>query len=108
MWVIPVLRSIAHKTLQERSEEILKQIKVFSVNPFYSLTFEVVETMLTQGQTITQQSIWSRIVAVDSSYSVSELEQVYSYNESRPMYWCDLLRKYKLAREAIKLINKTK
>lgn len=78
------------------------------VNPFYGLTFEVVETMLSQGQPVTQQSIWSRIVAVDSSYSVSELEQVYTYNESRPMYWCDLLRKYKLAREAIKLINKTK
>ena len=35
---IPVLCSVAHKTLQEQIVEILRQMKVFSVNPFYSLT----------------------------------------------------------------------
>jgi|TARA_R100000479_G_C6390406_1_gene204851 replicative DNA helicase len=76
------------------------------VDEFCGLAFEVVETMLSQGQPLTQQSIWSRIVALDSNYSVSRLEQIYVYNESRPLYWCDLLRKYKLAREAIKLTSK--
>jgi hypothetical protein len=70
------------------------------VDEYYSLTFEVIESMLSQGQTLTQQSIWSRIVAIDSNFSISRLEQIYAYNEQRPLYWCDLLRKYKLARQS--------
>ena len=76
------------------------------VDEFYGLAFEVIETMLSQGQPLTQSSIWSRIVALDSNHSVSRLDQVYAYNEARPIYWCDLLRKYKLAREAKMLTQK--
>ena len=61
--------------------------------------------MLSQGQTLTQQSIWSRIVAIDSNFSISRLEQIYAYNEQRPLYWCDLLRKYKLARQSKELVH---
>ena len=75
------------------------------VDEYYSLTFEVIESMLSQGQTLTQQSIWSRIVAIDSNFSISRLEQIYAYNEQRPLYWCDLLRKYKLARQSKELVH---
>jgi replicative DNA helicase len=70
------------------------------VDPFNQVVFEVVEIMLAQGQPLTQSTIWSRIVAVESSYKVDNLETIFAYGESRPLYWCDLLRKYKLAREA--------
>ena len=69
------------------------------VDPFNQVVFEV-EVMLAQGQPLTQSNIWSRIVAVESSYKVDFLETIFAYGESRPLYWCDLLRKYKLAREA--------
>ena len=75
---------------------------------FNQVVFEVVDAMLAQGQPLTQSSIWSRIVAIDARYSSSNLDTIFAYGESRPLYWCDLLRKYKMSREAITRIDKVK
>lgn len=60
--------------------------------------FETLETMLSLAEGLTKQAIFVRLKSTDGSCEISYLEEIMGMGESRPLHWCDLLRKLAMQR----------
>jgi replicative DNA helicase len=83
-----------------------------TVDSFYlephKIIFEVIQTMMQLGEKLTPSSIWSRVAVMGDMVKNSELTAIVKLNEDRPMNWCDLLRKYTLARNSLAIMGDAK
>lgn len=65
---------------------------------FHQVVFEAIVLMLSTGERFSKQSVWARVTSIDGGFEFNDLDLLFSLNEDRPHHWCDLLRKYQMAR----------